>query len=155
VSRLVPLLLCGAGAILLAVGLRQAARGRETRGWTRTAGRVLESRVEASNAPDEQQGTRYGFVIRYAYEARGGRHVSEQVWIGSAAGSVSENEAWPRRWVERFPAGSEVPVFFDPADPRQAVLVQGVPASQTRVLVGVGSVLLAAGAFWLARLAGR
>lgn len=148
------LALCGFGLTLLAAGVRQSARGRETRGWTRTQGRILEARVERLEM-DDRQDLRFGFTIRYGYEARGRPYESEQVWIGSSAASISGDEAWPRRWVERFPAGSEAPVWFDPANPRHAVLVQGIPGAQVRVLLAVGALLLAIGVFALARSAGR
>jgi hypothetical protein len=154
VPRWFALVLCAFGAALLATGLRQSARGRDTRGWTRADGRILESRVEV-HEPDENHERRFGFVIRYAYEARGVRHASEQIWIGSSAASVSEDEARIRRWVERFPEGTDVPVWFDPRDPRQAVLVQGVPAVQVRALLAAGAVLVGVGVFALGRAVTR
>jgi len=142
--------LCGLGALLLAIALRQSSRGRESRHWTRALGRVLESRVDLLNEADEQRSRRWGFVIRYAYEARGRTRESEQVWVGSA-GAGFDDEAGARAWVERYPVGREVPVWFDPADPDSAVLVTGAPRGQVAVLVVAGLALVAVGIFALAR----
>jgi hypothetical protein len=68
---------------------------------------------------------------------------------------MSEDPGSPRRWVERFPAGTEVQVWFDPADPRQAVLVRDVPPAQVTATVVVGAALVAIGLFALARSVGR
>ena len=149
------LALCGLGALLFTIALRQSSRGRETRHWTRTVGRVVESRVQLLSEADEQGPRRWGFVIRYAYEARGGAQESEQVWIGSAAAGVYTDEARAREWVERFPAGRVVMVWLDPADPRQAVLVPGVPRTQLAVLFVAGAALLGIGFFALSRGLGR
>ncbi len=149
--RWLALALCGLGAVLLAMGVRQSARGRETRHFTRTPGRIVESRVRLLSEADEQRSRRWGFVIRYTYEARGRTLESEQVWIGSAAAAEYVDEGRAREWVERFPAGAEVTVFFDPADPRQAVLVPGVPSTQIAVLVVAGLALVGVGVFALAR----
>lgn len=147
-------LLCGLGAVVLAIAMRQASRGRDTRHWTRTLGRVVESRVDLLNEADEQRSRRWGFVIRYAYEARGRTHASEQVWIGSA-GAGYDDEERARAWVDRFPAGRDVTVWFDPADPRQAVLVPGVPRGQIAVLFLAGIALVGVGFFALSRGLGR
>ena len=135
------------GATMVAVALRQSARGRETRGWTRTEGRVVESRVERVVDESEENLDRTRFVIRYAYAARGRTYESPQVWIGSSDASSGD----PRRWVERFPAGAVVPVWFDPRDPSQAVLVREIPGRQVRVVLLAGAVLAAVGFFVLAR----
>lgn len=153
--RLFALFLCALGAVMVVKGLRQSSRARQTRSWTATTGRILESRVELLRAADEEGPARHAFVIRYAYEARGRPQESDQVWIGSATASMSEDPGSPRRWVERFPAGTEVQVWFDPADPRQAVLVRDVPPAQVTATVVVGAALVAIGLFALARSVGR
>jgi hypothetical protein len=153
--RLVAILLLALGATLVAVGLRQSSRARETGGWTRTTGRVLESRVERLAPTDEQQWERFALVIRYAYEARGRAHESGQIWIGSTGVAPSDSPGPLRRWIERFPEGAEAPVWFDPADPRQAVLVREIPRGQVGVILAVGAALAAAGLYALARLAWR
>jgi hypothetical protein len=144
------IVLCGLGALLLAIALRQSSRGRESRHWTRTLGRVIESRLDLLNEADEQRARRWGFVIRYAYEARGRTRESEQVWVGSA-GAGFDDEAGARAWVERYPVGREVPVWFDPAEPDRAVLVTGAPRGQVAVLVVAGLALVGVGIFALAR----
>jgi hypothetical protein len=149
------LALCGLGAAMVAVALRQSGRGRETRDWTRTVGRVVVSRVEKLGEADEQRCERYRFRIRYAYEARGASHASEQVWIGSEAAAEYDDEGAPRRWTERFPEGGEVPVWFDPAEPGRAVLVPGVPRAQIASLVIAGLALAGIGLFSLVRAASR
>jgi uncharacterized protein DUF3592 len=142
--------LCIAGALMLAIAVRQSSRGRESRHWTRTLGRVIESRVELLNEADEQRSRRWGLVIRYAYDARGRAHESKQVWIGSAGVSY-EDEEGALEWVERFPRGAEVTVWFDPAAPSQAVLVPGVPGPQLALLVIAGLALVGIGMFMLSR----
>ncbi|WP_242337627.1 MULTISPECIES: DUF3592 domain-containing protein [Anaeromyxobacter] len=144
------LALCSAGALMLAMAVRQSSRGRESRHWTRTLGRVVESRVELLNEADEQRSRRWGFVIRYAYEARGRAQGSRQIWIGSA-GVAYEDEERALEWVERFPKGAEVTVWFDPAAPSQAVLVPGVPGAQVALLVLAGLALVGIGIFLLSR----
>jgi hypothetical protein len=155
VPKWLAILSCALGAALVVAGIRQSARGRETRTWTRTAGRVLASYVEEEHGGPEEQGwPRFRFVIRYAYEARG-RHESEQVWIGSTSAPAAQDREWHQKWVDRFPAGREVDVWFDPADPRRAVLVRGVPRGEVATLVVLGTALVGVGLFFLARMPPR
>lgn len=136
------------GATMIVVSLRQSARAREARGWSRTEGRIVESRVERVVDESEENLDRTRFVIRYAYAAGGRTHESRQVWIGSEAAHSAED---PARWVERFPAGAVVPVWFDPRDPGQAVLVRDLPGRRPHVVLLAGAVLAAVGLFVLGR----
>lgn len=149
--RAFALFLCGLGAAMILAGLRQSARGRETRGWTRTQGRIVVARVEEIPAPAEEGGPQLEPVVRYAYEARGRTYESQQVSVGSSATARSSHRDEAQRLVDRFPAGREVDVWFDPRDPRQAVLERGVPRAQVVVAVAVGIAFVGIGLFALAR----
>jgi hypothetical protein len=153
--RWLAVVLLAGGAALLVAAWRQSARGRETRGWTRTQARILVSEVEELGGPSEQGYPRHRLVVRYAYEARGRTHESDQLWVGSRGAMPAQDRELVRRWADRFPAGSVVDAWYDPADPRQAVLVPGAPRSQLAGLLVLGLVLAGAGLWLLARAAGR
>jgi hypothetical protein len=156
VPRWLALLSCALGAAVILLGLRQAARGRETRGWSHAAGRVLSSRVEEEHGGAEEQGyPRWRFDVRYAYEVRGRTYESGQVWYGSSSAPASQDRAWHQQWADRFPAGGEVDVWYDPADPGRAVLVRGPPRGELAAYLAVGIALVAAGLFVLARMPPR
>ena len=57
--------------------------------------------------------------------------------------------------MDRFPAGREVDVWFDPEDPRRAVLVRGAPRGEVAALVALGTALVGVGLFLLARMPPR
>jgi hypothetical protein len=150
-GKWIALLLVAAGAAAIAIGLRQSARGRETARWTRTTGRVVASGVEEQGGPEEQGYPRFRFGVRYAYEARGRAWEGDQLWIGSRLVAPSQDRAWHQEVADRWPAGREVEVWFDPGDPARAVLVRGAPRSDVLALVAVGAALLGAGVFLLGR----
>ncbi len=136
---------------MIVAGLRQSTRGRETRSWTRTQGRVTAAYVDELPGPAEEGGPRFRPVVRYAYEARGRTYDSEQVSVGSSPVSTPTDRDAAQRSVDRFPAGRDVEVWFDPGDPRRAVLVRGVPRAQVIAAVAIGIALIGAGLFVLAR----
>lgn len=150
----VALAACGVGTLLIVLGVRSTRAGRETLGFTRTRGVVVDSRVEEIPGPAEHGGDRFEPVIRYRFEARGHGYESERVSLEWPAGATSPDAQEARSLVERHPAGSAVDVWFDPADPRSAVLVRGGAPAQVTVAIVVGLGLIAVGLLVLARAQG-
>ncbi len=148
--RWFPWILCALGAALVVAGLAMWRAGRETRGYTRTRGRIVRAEVEEIPRTSEEGGTRFRPVVRYAFEARGRTHESERLSAGSgSAGSPDVDDA--RRDVARYPPGTEVDVWFDPRDPSRSVLVPGIPTGEIVVAVVAGLALVGVGMFVLAR----
>ncbi|HEX8911636.1 MAG TPA: DUF3592 domain-containing protein [Humisphaera sp.] len=81
-------------------------------------GLILESRVEVTRGADD---TSHMPIIRYAYEVDGVRHEGSQIRHSGGLNDCGIAYAL----VARFPAGSVQPVFYDPTDPADAVLVAG------------------------------
>ncbi len=144
-------LVAALGALLIVAGHHLWRGGRETRAYTRTRGRVVRAEVEELPHASEEGGTKYRPVVRYAFEARGRTYESDRVSIGAPAAPDASDPRDARRLVERFPAGAEVDVWFDPRDPRRSVLVPGVPASEVVVAVVAGLALVGVALFALAR----
>jgi hypothetical protein len=136
---------------MIVAALALSSLGRKTWSFTRAAGRVVVSRVEEIPAPAEEGGPKFRAVFRYAYEARGRTWESEQVSFGASPGATATDPEEARRWVERHPPGSEVDVWYDPADPGRSVLVRGVSGVQVVLGAIVGLALVGAGLFAFAR----
>lgn len=141
----VALAACGVGILLIVLGVRSSRAGRDTLGFTRTRGVVTDARLEEIPGPVEHGGARFGPVVRYRFEERGQVHESEQVSLEWPAGATSPDAQDARSMIERYPAGSAVDVWFDPADPRRSVLVRGVAPAQVTITVVVGLGLIAVG----------
>jgi hypothetical protein len=150
-SRWLAGILCVAGMFLIVAGHHLWRSGRETRSYTRTRGRVVRAEVEELPRPSEEGGTKFRPVVRYAFEARGRAYESERVAVGAPTGPDAQDAQDARRLVDRYPAGAEVDVWFDPRDPGRSVLEQGVPTSQIVVAVVLGLALVGLGTFALAR----
>ena len=149
--KVVSLVLCGLGVLIMYAALRLSRLGRETRHFTRTLGRVLAADVEELPAASEEGWPRFRAKVRYAFEARGQTYESSQVSVGAPRGAESSDAREARRWAERYPAGSPVDVWFDPADPGRSVLVRDVPRAQVLVGASIGIALVGVGMFALAR----
>jgi hypothetical protein len=144
-------LVCALGAFLVVAGYQLWRAGRESRSYTRARARILRAQVEEIPHPSEEGGTKYRPVVRYAFEVGGRTYESDRVAIGAPAAPDAADAGDARRLVERFAAGAEVDVWFDPRDPRRSVLERGVPTSQIAAAVVFGIALLAVGMFALGR----
>ena len=148
------------GGLALVLGLLIACeqavfllRGRASRAWVRVPGRMIESEPVRSLIPSggDSRGRWYPNGVRLAYEytMRGERFVGHQSsWRGY----------WPSldnvvRRAHRYPVGSEVSVWVNPDQPRQAVLEPGFGLINVVGTI-IGLSLLALGLFTLAAAAG-
>lgn len=97
---------------LLVDSLLEVRQNRQALGWPTTTGRVTSSEVTRFDAMAGDSS--YYFDVTYEYQV-GGRHLR-----GSSSLGVSESVA--KKWVEAYPPGSSVSVYYDPTDPGRSVV---------------------------------
>jgi hypothetical protein len=107
--------------VTILVELREV---RQASHWPSTTGKVIASRVESHKKSPGDSG--YDFhdtevinepLVEYEYRANGHKYRSRRVTIGEKT-SGFELEAI----FARYPVGADVRVYYDPANPRTAVL---------------------------------
>ncbi len=133
-------LLFGVGAIVYYFYARRKAE--ETYGWSATEGVVEVSAVSVSEDWDTESNTRtitYTPKVRYTYEVNGERYQGYRIWFGGAPGGSNRRKV--EAIVARYPQGSRVTVYYNPAKPTEAVLERGKAPGSGWLLV-VGSVFV-------------
>ena len=120
------------GVLILAVVVKL----REVRGaqrWRTTTGKVIRSEVRAQKRRDmdDRERTRSVPFVGYEYTVDGRRFSGDRV---SLAEIIPESDI--ESTLNRYPVGREVTVYFNPADPRQAVLERDLPLDFGRGLMG-------------------
>jgi hypothetical protein len=144
-GTLVGALLLGAifvvvGGILLALGVNNYRDGEATKSWESTSARVLSADVrEDVDTKRDSNGrsrtrTTYKPVIRYEYMVDGNSYQGNRIRFGDYQGG--EDRAYDA--INRYPAGSNVPVYYDPANPGDAVLEQGADQTGVYLFGGIG-----------------
>ena len=89
--------------------------------WVQTEGEILQSDVEVVNQAD---GTRYYHAgASYRYVANGETHTGERLFFGQWDGPVRGDA---QQIVDRYPPGQAITVYYNPADPAQAVVERRV-----------------------------
>ena len=91
---------------------------RESTGWPRVAGVVVDTRAVWSSSP--RSGQSYWPRVRYRYAVGGTAYVGDRVSFRASYGRADVESA-----IARYPPGSAVSVSYSPGDPRRSVLEPG------------------------------
>ena len=106
-----------------------------TQTWPSTEGTVYATNIRKYN----DEGTiRFAPEVDYQYKVGGQAHQSSVIRAEVFISFLDENEA--RQFLESYAVGSNVRVFYDPANPRQAVLeAKAAPVLHFVTLLGMVS----------------
>jgi hypothetical protein len=144
-------IICGGGIILLffAIGaflLYNSFKGRQKAGesqrWPNTGGQITEARVTRSMHTDSDGDTSYSYEphVRYTYQVGGREYFGEKITFGFKQTYSSESKAL--NVLARFPLGGQVNVFYNPANPEDAVLERTAGGSNISLVIGIVFILI-------------
>ncbi len=114
--------------LLMARAWQEQKQVNAARRWAQTAGRILSSSVEEIAVPVRVNTSirRYRMAVRYApsvvyeYFVNDARYQSERLRLGSRL--LSSEACDLEREIRRYPTSGAVTVWYDPANPAEAVL---------------------------------
>ena len=139
---IVPLVFIAVGLLVAISGFKTIGKAKESINWPTSNGIIVSSEMGQHRDDD---GTTYSADIVYEYI------VAEETISGGQIKFGTVNTSKPgdaRRWLNQYPKGQEVTVYFDPEDPYESVLMPGVHKS-TWFLPGFGIVFSSIGAIVL------
>ena len=127
------------GLILLAVSAINLQKAQATKGWPSVSGKILRSQIVPVEKIREkkQKLVLYRPEMAYSYSVGGKEYVAETIRTDLQSQS---NPADLKRLLDTYPVGQTVAVFYNPANPAEAVLEPG-DNPQTKSLLGCGIVL--------------
>ncbi len=132
------------GVVLIAIGILNLSKARASAGWPSTTGKVTSSQVRVDTSTDNEGSTSTSYVpaIQYEYAVNKTQYTSSRRTVGSGQmGYGSRNRA--NAIVEQYPAGKSVSVYYDPKNPKYAVLQTGVSSSvYVWLLMGIAFIAL-------------
>ena len=131
------------GGCLLIYGVFQRRRVALSREWPQTIGTITQASVVRDTGPDSQG---YAISLVYEYTVDGRRFTGTRIGFRQrwyARKKRAELEA------RRYPVSAAVAVFYDSANPRDAVLNRESADSGILIASGIGLLILAiAGTFF-------
>ena len=105
--------------ILLGIILYTRSKVAKASSWPSTMGTVTFSTVERRSSGD---GTTNYPVVHYTYQVMGQMLQGSKVMPGPETGGTGAEKV-----VNRYPAGAQVMVYYDPDNPSDAVLERSMP----------------------------
>lgn len=120
---IVALAICGSlfifDAIFLGIIFYTRRKVAQAAGWPSTLGTVTLSTIQMHH--DSDGSTPYP-VVHYAYQVMGQPYQGTKVMPGPDVGGSGA-----RKVVERYPAGAQVMVYYNPDQPSEALLERSTP----------------------------
>lgn len=161
---LLPVLFIGVGGLFLFIGVRQFKNAGLQSKWSSVSGTVTGAdpgigfrsyddrrgvHLSGGSISINTSGKKDGCFPQVAYEYVVGnmRYTSQRLGNLSPSG-VSETQA--NRIVAEYPAGKTVAVFYDPANPQNAVLIPQKAGCGAVFTVVIGGLVLAVGLLFAA-----
>ncbi|HQA29700.1 MAG TPA: DUF3592 domain-containing protein [Brevefilum fermentans] len=126
----------GLGIFLIIHAQRSKRKALQSQSWPVTKGIITESTI--TTMEDEEDGTTYLPVIRYAYEVGGMIYDGKRVVFGGDIEFNTHQKA--AEFLVAYPVDQEVSVYYNPEKPHEAVLQQA--AHRTAVGLVIGIILL-------------
>jgi hypothetical protein len=130
------LVLFALGLLLFWLGWRTRKKVQASMAWPYVPGRVLASTVRQSVSQGDQDhadSVSYAPYVQYEYAVNNQPYHSDRIAFQEKSYSSHKKAL---ETLQAYQPGQPVWVFFDPADPRQAVLDRTAHGNNTALIIG-------------------
>lgn len=133
----IPLIFVIIGLVLLFIYFRSLLKVRASQTWPTAPGTVLQSWVRESRSTDSDGGDSYSYhpEVHYQYQVMGTEYQGSKIAFGPKVGGRSRAE----KTIEKYPAGANVTVYYQPDNPANAVLERSI--SKVTLVLGIAMFL--------------
>jgi len=127
---------------------------RAAKDWVSTKGTILASNIRSLKIPvggGGEHGSRTNVpVVEYSYQVGGQSYKNNKLYAGHAFGG--DNKQVVEKFLEQYPEGSSVEVFYNPHNPAESALHKNNPSVRGIAIILTIANLTLCGAipvFWL------
>jgi hypothetical protein len=127
IPTLAAIIFAVAATVFFVLSTRARRLVAATRDWVTGSATILEARVEARKGMTSDGGsaTTHYPVVQYEYDVNGRTYYGARRVLGD---EVSKGlRSWAERDIAAYQPGMRVPVYYNPSDPREAVLERSAP----------------------------
>lgn len=134
------LLLFGIGWLVFTFQGMQLAE--ESAAWPSVEGEVDRTWIETERRedPDGDTETYYEPFVRYSYQVEGVSYTADRIDFGAKRSYGSRSSA--NNYLNDYPVGKQVEVFYNPDNPNQAVLVREARGATGSIIAGAAVILV-------------
>lgn len=132
----------GLGVYLLVSSLKNKRDAKESLGWPMTVGQVTEVSVKVDGDSDS---AKYRFTpsVHYVYDVNSRIYDGKRLNFGR--GPTFNKQELADQFLEDYPPGGEVNVFYDPNNPNRSVLRKIDLGTKSDLVVGIVLIMIALG----------
>ncbi|MBA4379859.1 MAG: hypothetical protein C0393_04105 [Anaerolinea sp.] len=132
----------GAGVFLLIKSFKDRKKAEASQGWPATQGQIIEARIAESTSTDSDgdTSTSYSPAVEYTYSVAGQEYKGNKITFGFTQGYG--NYAKAQAALARYTLGAQVTVYYDPANPADAVLERKAGGSTISLVLGIIFILI-------------
>jgi hypothetical protein len=124
------------GIAAIFFGIRNRKKATESLNWPETKGTVTESAVKKDYDTDAEGFTTTTYVpeINYQYEVNNVTFTNQRISFGGTTSYSSQKKA--EQALSQYPLNATVPVFYNPDNPDDSVLVKGTKGTMLLIILG-------------------
>lgn len=126
------------GIAMIGFSIYQRSRLRESANWPQTMATITEARIVRETSQDSAE---YHVHLSYDFVVDGRRYTGNRIEF-NRHGYLRQRSA--QEQLARFPLGSGVPAYFNPAKPGDAVLLRTAPFQKLYLIMGIAMLTLSA-----------
>lgn len=125
-----------AGAILLFFAIRNRQKSSASMSWPSIQGRITASSVRQNSSTDEDGHVSYTYspAVEYDFMVNNQNYKGKRINYGVSA--TTSKEAAQKK-ADRFSAGMQVTVCYNPEKPGEAILDKKVVTSKVGLVIGI------------------
>lgn len=129
------------GVALIVLYLRNKQKAQASTTWPSTEGRITGHKIRVDEVGDDDS-SRVSYVpeVHYEYPVEGSLHQGKRISFGSEPSFPSRKKA--EDFLESYPVGSTIPVYYNPEKPQEAVLSQTMRKMAASLIVGIVLIVL-------------
>ena len=129
------------GVVLIVQYLRNKQKAQASTVWPSAPGKITGQQIRIDEIDDDDNNrVRYIPEVHFEYQVDGNHYQGKRVSFGSEPDFPSRQKA--ETFLETYPVDSVTTVFYNPENPQEAVLSQGMRKMTASLIVGIVLVVL-------------
>ena len=124
------------GTVLIVLYVRNKKKAKASETWPSTEGKIVSHHVRVDYSQDDES-NRVDYVpeVHFEYQVEGQSFAGKRISFGSEQSFNKRQKA--EMFLEQYPVGQVVTVFFNPEKPQESVLQQTMRKMTVQLVVGI------------------
>jgi hypothetical protein len=133
----------GLGVWLMIASRKQREKVAESQNWPTVLAQITLAEVRESRSADSEGDIQRSYYphVEYSYQVAGMTYQGDKINLGARRGYSSPQKA--NEEIARYPVGAQVRAYYNPKNPKEAVLQQRAVGTNFMMIFGIIALLIA------------